>query len=120
MSLTFAKAQDNIAEIDITKPVTMGWDYILPDNNVEGFKIYRQKLVNDVLTWELIGTIPTPIDPLDLKFVIPQPSIGTYTVTAYNAQFESEYADPITLIEAPPTYTEPLPPTNLRVIQITQ
>jgi len=120
MSLTFAKAQDNIAEIDITKPVTMGWDYILPDSNVEGFKIYRQKLVNNVLTWELIGTIPTPIDPLDLKFVIPQPSIGTYTVTAYNAQFESEYAEPITLIEGPPILTEPLPPTNLRVIQITQ
>lgn len=120
ITLNNVQAQ-NIVEIDPALPVTLGWDYVLPDTNVVGFKIYRKTFVAGEVSWDLVGEIPNESTTtlLDLKYRLPQPSIGTYTVTAYNAAFESERSDEITLIERIIIIpdTEPLPPTGLRILQ---
>lgn len=121
-----AKAQSpttgstNVVEIDPDVPVTLGWDYILPDPNVSGFKVYKKIAINNSQIWSLVGqkTITSAQTNLDLNMTIPAPYEGTYSVTAFNSEFESEYSETITLINRPPDMTVPLAPTNLRVIQI--
>lgn len=117
--LNNAFSQDlNIVEIDSSKPATLGWDYTLPDLNVEGFNIYKEKTVNGITIYELIGSILIPLISTDLNFDLPSPAIGSYLVTAYNGLFESPYSEKIIVVEAAPPLKEPFPPTNLRVIQI--
>lgn len=110
----------NIVEIDPTIPVRLGWDYTLPDSNITGFKVYKKIAINNTQIWSLVGQkvfLPTQT-VLDLYLDIPAPYEGTYAVTAFNPEFESEYSSSITLINKPPVMTVPLAPTNLRVIQI--
>ena len=103
-----------IVEIDPIVPVRIGWEYTLPDTNVDGFRIYRKDFVNNVAVWNLIGTVATPI----LEFDLPMPSMGTYILRAFNSEFESENSEELTLVYTEPPLTQPLAPTNLRVIQI--
>ena len=118
--LNDVKAQ-NIVEIDPALPVTLGWDYVLPDTNVVGFRVYRKTFIASEVSWTLVGELPNEPTTtlLDLKYRLPQPSIGTYVVTAYNGSFESEKSEEITLIEMVVVIpdTEPLPPTGLRILQ---
>lgn len=108
-----------IVEIDPDIAVTLGWEYVLPDPNVTGFKVYKKIAINDAQIWSLVGQKNvTSTQTEDLSFDIPAPYEGTYTVTAFNPEFESEYSETITLINKPPVMTIPTAPTNLRVIQI--
>jgi hypothetical protein len=44
--------------------------------------------------------------------------MGTYILRAFNSEFESENSEELTLVYTEPPLTQPLAPTNLRVIQI--
>jgi hypothetical protein len=115
-----APAVPNVVEIDPDIPVRLGWDYPLPNSNITGFKIYKKQVVNNQETWVLVGDRVLNNNPvaLDLYLDLPLPTEGTYAVTAYNPEYESDYSDSITLIYKPVWNEIPLAPTNLRVIQV--
>lgn len=112
-------ATTNIYEIDPAIPVRLGWDYVLPDPNIKGFKIYKRIALSNSQFWSLIGqkSITSASTALDLFYNIPAPYEGVYSVSAFNDEFESEYSQTVTLINKPAS-SVPMPPTNLRVIQI--
>jgi hypothetical protein len=106
------QAQNIVAEVNPNLVTKMSWDYTLPDVNVTGFKVYKKVVASGgLVSWVLVGTVAAPNKELQL----PAPVLGTYTVTAYNPNFESDKSVEILLIQMS---TKPLAPNNLRVIQI--
>jgi hypothetical protein len=107
------KAQ-SVAEVDPEASIRIGWDYVLPDENVIGFRIYKQVITGEEISWSLVGDVISPV----LEFDLPKPVLGTYIVRAYNTAFESPDSEQLTLIPEPPVFSVPLAPTNLRAIEI--
>jgi hypothetical protein len=116
-----APSLPNIVEIDPNVPVRIGWDFLLPDANVTGFKIFKKFPTEDGgEEWQQIGefNIISSTTDLDLLFDLPAPYVGTYAVAAFNPEYDSDMSPAMTLVEAPVWTDIPAAPQNLRVIQL--
>jgi hypothetical protein len=93
----------------------VAWDLNNAPEVITGCKLYEKTIVNNVVTWNLVATAPSPVNFVDLVGI----PAGThvYAVTAFSGTAESPKSAELPLLVTQTTFTvigTPNTPLNIR------